>query len=78
MMYAIDFTDPGLRMFVNEYVKVGGSKDLKCYVGYFERTNKNEKLDIISIQRLVDSNISQIDQNILRKEEVKKLRLERK
>lgn len=101
MMYAVDRTDPGLRMFVNEYVKAGGSKDLKCYVGYFGRTSKNQKLNTISIQeliltqnnnaatfytpeeselhqRLVDSLASQIDQDILRKEEVKGLRLERK
>jgi len=53
MMYAVDRTDPGLRLFMNEYLKAGGSKDLKCYIGYFFRTNKKEKLDTISIQDLI-------------------------
>ncbi len=101
MMYAIDRTDPGLRLFINEYLKAGGSKDLMCYVGYFSRINKKDKLDMISIQdliltqnnnaatfytleetelhqRLVNALSSQVDQNLVKKEEVKRLRLERK
>ena len=101
MMYAIDRTDPGLRLFINEYLKSGGSKDLMCYVGYFSRINKKDKLDMISIQdliltqnnnaatfytleetelhqRLVNALSSQVDQNLVKKEEVKRLRLERK
>lgn len=53
MMYAIDRSDPGLRLFINEYIKAGGSKDLICYIGYFSRTNKMKKLDTISIQELI-------------------------
>ena len=53
MMYAIDRSDPGLRLFINEYIKAGGSKDLICYIGYFSRTNKMKKLDTISIQDLI-------------------------
>lgn len=53
MMYAVDYSDPGLRLFMNEYLKAGGSKNLKCYVGYFFRTNKTEKLDTISVQDLI-------------------------
>lgn len=30
MMYAIDYSDPGLRLFINEYIKTGGCKDLEC------------------------------------------------
>lgn len=101
MMYAVDRTDPGLRLFINEYLKAGGSKDLMCYVGYFSRINKKDKLDMISIQdliltqnnnaatfytpeedelhqRLVNVLASQVDQNIVKQEEVKRLRLERK
>ncbi len=101
MMYAVDYSDPGLRLFINEYIKSGGSKDLKCYVGYFSNIDKREKLDTISIQKLiltqsnnaatfytseedelhqklVNALASQIDQKIVRKEEVKRLRLERK
>jgi len=101
MMYAIDCSDPGLRLFINEYIKAGGSKDLICYIGYFSRTNKSKKLDTISIQdliltqnnnaatfytpeetelhqRMVNAISSQIDQEEVRKEEVKQLRLQRK
>ena len=43
MKYGVDYSDPGLRSFILEYIKSGGRKDLKCYVGYFYRTNDNEK-----------------------------------
>lgn len=52
-MYAIDCSDPGLRLFINEYIKAGGSKDLICYNGYFSRTNNMKRLDTISIQDLI-------------------------
>ena len=101
MMYAIDRSDPGLRLFINEYIKAGGSKNLICYIGYFSRTNKMKKLDTISIQdliltqnndavtfytpeetelhqRMINAISSQIDQEEVRKEEVKQLRLQRK
>lgn len=53
MMYGIDYSDPGLRNFINDYIKAGGSKDLVCYREYFSRKSKNEKLDTISIQDLL-------------------------
>lgn len=55
MMYGVDYSDPGLRRFMNEYIKAGGSKDLICYVGYFSRASKNEKIDIVSMQELIQS-----------------------
>ena len=101
MMYAVDYSDPGLRLFMNEYIKAGGSKDLKCYVGYFSRTSKNEKVYTTTIQdliltqnnnaatfytpeehelhqRIVNAIASQVDHEVVRQEEVKQLRLERK
>lgn len=101
MMYAIDCSDPGLGLFINEYIKAGGSKDLICYIGYFSRTRKMKRLDTISIQdliltqnhnattfyppeetalhqRMVNALASQVDQNEVRKEEVKQLRLQRR
>ena len=101
MMYAIDRSDPGLRLFMNEYLKAGGSKDLVCYNGYFSRASKKEKVDTISIQeliltqnnnaatfytpeehdlhqRIVNAIASQVDHEVVRQEEVKRLRLERK
>lgn len=101
MMYAVDRSDPGLRLFMNEYIMAGGSEDLECYVGYFWRTSKKEKLDTISVQnliltqnndavtfytpeedelhqRLINAIASQVDQEVVKQEEVKRLRLERK
>ena len=101
MMYAVDRTDPGLRLFINEYIKAGGSKDLVCYVGYFSRTDKTKKLDTVTVQdliltqnnnaatfytqeetklhqRLVNALVSQVDQDMLRREQVNQLRLQRK
>ena len=101
MMYAVDRSDPGLRLFMNEYIKSGGSKDLECYVGYFSRASKQEKLDTVTIQdliltlwndaatfytpeedelhqRLVNAIASQVEQEVVKQEEVKRLRLERK
>ena len=53
MMYAIDYSDPDLRLFINEYIKAGGSKDLECLVGYFLKVSKDEPLEKVSIQELI-------------------------
>ena len=53
MMYAIDRTDPKLRLFINEYIKAGGFKDLECYIDYFSKKYQNDKLEKISIQELI-------------------------
>lgn len=53
MMYGIDDSDPDLREFINKYIKAGGSKYLICYVGYFSRARKNEKVDTVSIEELI-------------------------
>ncbi len=71
MKYGVDFTDPYLRNFVNEYIKAGGSKDLKCYCG----NNTNETVSVEELlltewytqeekdlqQRLVNSLASYVD-----------------
>ena len=54
MMYGVDYSDPGLRRFIIEYINAGGSKDLVCYVGYFSRTNKHEKLDTVSVEKILE------------------------
>ena len=96
MIYGIDYSDPGLRKFINEYLKLGGSKELTCYVDYFSRPCKYEKFKTVSIsevlkrdnnytseekemyKRLVNTLYSQVDQEKLRKEEVRQARIERK
>ena len=97
MQYGIDRSDPGLRDFINEYLKAGGNTSLACYDDYFYNKNKSNinkvKLhDILKIennyrytpeeqqlhQRLVNILNNQIDHDYVNKEEVKRLRLERK
>lgn len=53
MAYGVDRSDPGLRLFMNEYIKAGGSKNLVCYIGYGSRASKYEKLPTITIQELI-------------------------
>ena len=52
MVYGIDYSDPGLRIFVNEYIKAGGDTDLECYVDY--HFYKNDKIcDITTIDHII-------------------------
>lgn len=53
MAYGVDYSDPGLRSFMNEYIKLGGSKDLVCYVNYFSKSRKYEKLNTVTINELI-------------------------
>ena len=53
MMYGVDYSDPGLRSFVIEYIKAGGSKDLLCYIGYFSRASQSEKMDTVSVAEIL-------------------------
>lgn len=107
MAYGVDRSDPGLRLFMNEYIKAGGSKNLVCYIGYGSRASKYEKLPTITIQELImtqnnnaatfytpeeelhqrlvnaiSNRINQDDlseeQENIKKEEVRQLRLQRK
>lgn len=101
MMYGVDYSDPGLRSFIIEYIKAGGSKDLVCYIGYFSKSSQNRKIDTVSVeemlrtchndfvtkytpeeaalyQRMINVLACQVDQEIVRKEEAKQLRLQRK
>jgi hypothetical protein len=55
MAYGVDRTDPGLRLFMNEYIKAGGSKNLVCYIGYGSRASKYENLSTITIQELINT-----------------------
>lgn len=49
MMHGVDFSDPGLRDFSNEYIKAGGSIDLECYQNYFSKTRDRQKLNTIKL-----------------------------
>ena len=53
MTYGVDYSDPGLRLFMNDYSKAGGSKELICYVNYFSRASKYEKLNTVTMRELI-------------------------
>lgn len=53
IVYGVDTSDPGLRQFINAYFKAGGSKDITCFVNYFSRASKNDKVDTISMRDLL-------------------------
>ena len=55
MMYGIDTTDPGLKSFVYDYLKAGGSKALICYDWYFVRKSKYQKVKLISLTKIISS-----------------------
>lgn len=94
MKYGYDFSDPGLRLFINEFIKAGGSMELECYNNYFFRKDKELRTksirEILSRenlftseekqlhQKLVDLLASQVDYDYVNSEKVKKLRIERK
>lgn len=44
-MYVVDYSDLGLKIFINEYIKTVAFKDLVCYVGYFLRASKSQKIE---------------------------------
>ncbi len=53
MAYGVDTSDSGLRLFINDYIKAGGSRNLVCNIGYGLRASKYEKLSTITIQELI-------------------------
>ncbi len=55
VMYGADYSDPGLRRFINEYIKAGGSKELVCYSGYFTCTNQYSILGVTTVEKILNS-----------------------
>ena len=53
MMYGVEYTDVGLRDFINTYLKSGGSPDLECYINYFSTSATNKKLETISVRDIL-------------------------
>lgn len=53
MMYAVDYSDPGLRQFINEYIKSGGSEYLTCYVDYFSSICVDKKVETVTVKDLL-------------------------
>ena len=50
MIYGIDLDDADLRYFINDYLKLGGDKNLECYKNYFNLGERDVVLlsDILS------------------------------
>ena len=53
MMYGVDTTDPYLKDFIIEYLKLGGSKDIKCYLNYYAKTSKKQSFEIESLKDIM-------------------------
>lgn len=53
MMYGMDITDPALKVFMNEYLKAGGKKDLACYINYFSLINQYQEVDMITVDEML-------------------------
>lgn len=52
MMYGLDHSDPGLRLFINDYIKAGGNPDLVGYTNYFNAKSDDEKIKTVSLREL--------------------------
>ena len=54
MKYGVDTHSPGMRQFINEYIKSGGSKDLICLKNYYYDEYLDEsEYDKITISELI-------------------------
>lgn len=53
MMYGIDYSDPGLRDFISEYIKAGGHSDLLCVVDYGSRDNKRQAFELETLAEVL-------------------------
>ena len=51
--FGIDLSDPGLRSFINEYIKLGGNNDLVCYQNYFFRASKYEECSEVTVDEIL-------------------------
>ncbi len=54
MMYGVDSSDTYQRTFINEYIKAGGRKNLKCYINY-GNSGRRQKLETKTIEDLLKS-----------------------
>lgn len=53
IIYGIDYSDPGLREFINEYIKAGGHLDLECLINYGSRKSNNETLKTVTVKEII-------------------------
>lgn len=55
MIYGINYTNKNMLDLVDEYLSLGGHKDLNCYVNYYFKSN-NDTINVIEINDLVNKN----------------------
>lgn len=53
MIYGVDYNDPFLKKFINEYLNSGGSTSLICFINYDGESKKTE-LDTRSIEEIIN------------------------
>lgn len=53
MKYGVDTSDPGLGLFIYEYIRAGGRKDLECYVNYFSHIDETKPIDTTTVKDLI-------------------------
>ncbi len=66
MMCGIDWSDPGLEDFINEYINAGGNENLVCYENYFNRIYKSG-LDTISISDIIHPKKDNDEKTLIKK-----------
>ena len=54
MIYGVDFSDPGLYLLIDEYLKLGGNINLECLVDYGRRDKKNQLLNTTTIHKILE------------------------
>jgi len=52
--YGYDPSDPNLRLFLNEYFKAGGSKDITCYNQYFFKDHFDSPIEEVSLEKVYE------------------------
>ena len=53
MTYGVDYSDPGLRGFIHEYIRAGGHTDLECLVEHGSRKSEKEPLNTVTVGDMI-------------------------
>ena len=64
MIYGVDFSDPGLHLLIDEYLKLGGNINLECLVNYGSRDKKNQLLNTVAISRILEKFYNQFSTEV--------------
>lgn len=53
MIYGVDYSDPELREFINQYIKAGGHTELECLVNYDLRNSDKQPLNTVTVLDMI-------------------------